>query len=779
MRPMTRQAFLLVLALVAPAASARAAARGEPDPRALRAVAGHGMLAGLSERRVLFDQREDALWALGDDYKAGFGREGACFVPFLGSDAPANVPLHLRLASVRAGASELDFARDVAPRREGASVLYERGSVLERYDLAPGGVEQSFLVRERIGAGALLLELEVESELAGTREGSDLVFRGERGGVRYSGAVVVDARGERVAAPTCLRRGRIAIELGEPELARLRFPLLVDPLLSTFNVVPPTVLDGSAPDVAFDETTGWWCLVFERAFSAADHDIFSLRLDGDGNVLWDSVIDASGVSWTTPRVAVNRAASQILVVASTGPSGARDIQGRTQSAFVLATSGVIAISPSGADDVLPDVGGDGSTSATSYYCVVWQRNLNSSNSDVMRQMVRTDATLLGTTSMLSSPSSTLESAPSISNSNGSAGAFERYWTVAWQRFSLLDSDLYAARIAYNGVVDVSAFALDTTASNTRYPSVSSPTQIDNQRVLVAYMRGSVGSTRIHGYLVQGGSVLQHVDLSDLTSAPDQENHLYPTVDCDGGDFVLAHTQSFPSSSLYGVYVSTISVLPDRLALAEGQLSVGASGSSAPLPRLACASAMGGPRHRALLAWHWEGFGPNPTLFGSLYDASPFTVYCEPGASGVMPCPCGNAPSGAGRGCDNSSATGGARLTASGDVAPDTVTLTAGDMKPSALCLLVQSTAFSVPYAFGDGVLCVTGPTLRMGAKAASGGQASWPGPAEPSLSARSAALGDTIPPGRPRYYFVYYRDPDTGFGCAPTFNTTNSMMVRW
>src|SRR5258705_450215 len=43
----------------------------------------------------------------------------------------------------------------------------------------------------------------------------------------------------------------------------------------------------------------------------------------------------------------------------------------------------------------------------------------------------------------------------------------------------------------------------------------------------------------------------------------------------------------------------------------------------------------------------------------------FASLCDPGVAGVIACPCSNPPSGPERGCDNSSATGGASLAASG------------------------------------------------------------------------------------------------------------------
>jgi hypothetical protein len=49
------------------------------------------------------------------------------------------------------------------------------------------------------------------------------------------------------------------------------------------------------------------------------------------------------------------------------------------------------------------------------------------------------------------------------------------------------------------------------------------------------------------------------------------------------------------------------------------------------------------------------------------------------------------------------------------------------------------------------------------------------------VSARSAALGDTILAGQSRWYLVYYRDPIVLGGCpaSSTFNATQTGRVTW
>jgi hypothetical protein len=167
-------------------------------------------------------------------------------------------------------------------------------------------------------------------------------------------------------------------------------------------------------------------------------------------------------------------------------------------------------------------------------------------------------------------------------------------------------------------------------------------------------------------------------------------------------------------------------------------------------------------------------------------ASGFQSLCDPGSSGVIACPCSNPPAGPGRGCDNSSATGGASLTASGSayLSTDSLVLTTSGEKPTATSIVLQGTSFvSTGLVFGQGVRCAGGALKRLYAKAASGGSITAPdfGAGDPSVSARSAALGDLIQPGQSRWYLVYYRDPLVLGGCpaASTFNTTQGGGVAW
>jgi Tol biopolymer transport system component len=163
-----------------------------------------------------------------------------------------------------------------------------------------------------------------------------------------------------------------------------------------------------------------------------------------------------------------------------------------------------------------------------------------------------------------------------------------------------------------------------------------------------------------------------------------------------------------------------------------------------------------------------------------------TSVCDPGSGGVIPCPCANAPAGSGRGCDNSAATGGASLSAVGTayLDMDHLVFTTNGEKPTATSILLQGTGTAVGgVAYGQGVRCVGGTMKRLYTKAAVAGSVTMPDSnlGDPSISARSAAIGSPIAAAETLSYLVFYRDPIVLGGCAAsrTFNATQTGLVTW
>ena len=159
--------------------------------------------------------------------------------------------------------------------------------------------------------------------------------------------------------------------------------------------------------------------------------------------------------------------------------------------------------------------------------------------------------------------------------------------------------------------------------------------------------------------------------------------------------------------------------------------------------------------------------------------STITEFCVgDGSSGHCPCWNDGQP---GRGCENSNWTGGGKLSASGSPNPDTLVLQASELLPSVSVLAVQGdTLLYDPVFLGDGLRCVGGHLKRMYVSLAVGGAVDLPGPTDPTISQRSAALGDPLLPGSVRTYQIVYRDPDPLF-CVQggNRNVTNAVRVVW
>lgn len=157
--------------------------------------------------------------------------------------------------------------------------------------------------------------------------------------------------------------------------------------------------------------------------------------------------------------------------------------------------------------------------------------------------------------------------------------------------------------------------------------------------------------------------------------------------------------------------------------------------------------------------------------------APNEIVCAGDGTGAA-CPCGN--SGLSRhGCDNSAGSGGALLGNSGvaSVALDSLTLHTRDATPMGIALYFQGTSsLGAGQAFGDGLRCVGGASVRLGLRASVAGTSSF-GAADGA--ATSIALAGGLPAsGGERYYQVWYRDAQA-FCSSATFNLSNGVRVVW
>ncbi|MEZ6017165.1 MAG: hypothetical protein R3F49_18755 [Planctomycetota bacterium] len=256
-----------------------------PGASALEAKAGatldvNAMKSGVDARRFhQLDRASDGtLWAFGGDYKASFGVDGATYIPFLGSGAPQSYPLTFQVLEATLGRAPLALDHTALASFDGATAVYERGALQERYATRVGSLEQLFVFDRLPGNGDLVVRLRVTSELAGAATTDGLAWSNDLGGVTYSSAVAIDAAGRAVAAPTTLQDGVVELRVPAAFVASARLPLTIDPVLATYTVAATTAVELN-PDIAYDNDNGRFLICWEREFSATDHDVWGEMFD--------------------------------------------------------------------------------------------------------------------------------------------------------------------------------------------------------------------------------------------------------------------------------------------------------------------------------------------------------------------------------------------------------------------------------------------------------------------------------------------------------------------
>ena len=726
----------------------------------------------------------------GGTYKAEFTPEGASYIPFLGSAARENHPLGFRLSSIRSGGAPVAFDAGAQAVQDGDRVRYERGSVAEVYDLGLDSVEQSFVFEALPSAGELVLRLAVESTLEPVAHEGRIAFQSDEGGVRYGAAVAIDAHGARVPAATEIVDGGIEIRVPAEFVAGAAFPLVIDPVITTFTV--PSLISDSmndlAPSVTWDQTYQRYCVVYEEVFSASDHDVVYVFLNTSGVMVGASYVDGTlSAYWASPDVASNDYSNQFYIVAAVGlpSSGARSVHGRTLGSGSTNLGADTDVSQGDAGDKFePSVGGDPYLNTASYFTVVWTR-FNAGDADVHMRQADQNGVLLGTayTPVADGPSS-YDAAPRISKSCQQAGVHHVVWE-SMHNFG--DIDVYGAEVAWSGTINVPATPVAIGAATTTRPACSSIDPSGNW--VVVYEYDFVSDHDLSGQLMSNLNVLDTQNLSVLEDAYGS-GALYldqrrPDLDGDGVHFACVYAEQHAAGSAdYDVRATTLEVLNGKLYVGESHVALANSTTREDAPRISSQQGAGGTGNVFGAVWWHDTSSQLGNTEGAVYASGDFTKFCTPNSYGVIGCPCGNFLIMPGRGCENSSFTGGASLNGSGSasLAADTVVFTTSGEKSTATSVLMQGPTLNASgVTFGQGVRCVGGSLKRLYAKTASGGSITAPLAGDPSVHARSAALGDPFGPGSTRYYFVYYRDPIVLGGCpgASTFNCTDAVRTIW
>jgi hypothetical protein len=740
------------------------------------------------------DQEDGSPQVHGRTFKAEFTPGGATYIPFCGSAAPQNHPLTFRIDSIRAGNEPVGFSDSVVATRDGQTVSYARGSVTESYALGVDSVEQKFVFSSLPANGDLELRLGVTSDMTASFDGAALLFSSADGTVRYGAATVLDASGSSAPVQTELDGGAIVLRVPASFLATAVFPVTIDPVISTFSVSwQGLAYDDFAPSIAWDESYQIYCIVFEEVFSATDHDVIFTFEDAAGNPVWAGYTD-TGLSdyWANPDVANNNQYDNFFVVAEVGlpGGGARAIHGRTLDANTAALGADVLVSTTdvGGEKINATIGGDPFGSGTVNYAVAWQRIFSAGfDDDIHYRYVTPAGVLVGAgTGMIDNSGSTLDRHPRISKSCGGGGVHH----VVWQReVSPTNHDVYAAELDYQGNITIGSTAVVNGGGSETAPAASTRLDASGQWLLV-WEYDYISDRDIYASLMTGVTASPAIDLSYVESSYRYgtgtylQDQRHPAADSDGARFAVAYSESYASSATdYDMYVSTLDVINGLLELSEFHRNIAFSTTHEDYPRMCSTAGAGGGSWRTATVWSDTGGANQGDVEAALYDVDDATKFCFPTLDGVGGCPCGNNPYIYGTGCYNSSSLPASIWqTGTASISSDSAVLYTYDEKPTALSIVTQGSALvAAGVNFGQGKRCAGGTLKRLYLKAAIGGSITAPTGADPSIHARSAALGDPLSAGAFRYYYVYYRDPIVLGGCSATltFNATDTVQMLW
>jgi hypothetical protein len=279
---MNARTFLRPAALAAVCAGA-ALAQSLPVPSTLPASFFDGLCVPVHTEPAAGATGAEEVWAAGATYKASFHRGLELHLP-----NPAGASPHL---AFRTGSASLD-GRELLLQRAAARVAgshrceLDHGVLVEAYDVLPHGVEQTFVLRERIVGDLVVTGALAGDFTVGTHEPAhqalDLVdAAGNR--VVYGAATVIDACGDTLPIATSSRDGRISLHVPASWLAEAAFPVVIDPLLTPVTVHAAATLPVLAVAIDRDDRHGSAnvAVAVERQFAANDRDLSFLLCDDD------------------------------------------------------------------------------------------------------------------------------------------------------------------------------------------------------------------------------------------------------------------------------------------------------------------------------------------------------------------------------------------------------------------------------------------------------------------------------------------------------------------
>lgn len=434
------------------------------------------------------------LWASRETYKVEFTERGFAFYPVLGTSYPENLPLAWRTTEISIG--DRNIVADRAPEAVTDAWRYElhHDEVVEAYDVLERGVEQTFTFAHGPSDGTdIVVRGRVTTRLEAIPRSAahgPLTFLDASGQpiVSYGAAFAIDATGERLALDSAFDGTHVTLRIPGEWLCQANWPVVLDPLTQRV-AIPPTQGAGnqpaSYPNIARDDANDRLLVVYSRAVSASDYDLWARRTTDSFSHLGAIFTDIAA-SWSTryASVAWVGGASRWAIAIQ------RDLAARSAiRVYVHETSNTTLNSgallflnpPAGSSDQTPSIGGQTSLALDGRAYLAFRRDLGGplSNTDDSRVHGVVVDTLAGTFGTVNDLHNTTTQdydaeAPCVTQDAGRTGS----WVVAWQEFNRVnrndDWDVLASRVTRTGGISSNA-ALGhsgTSSLHKLYPQVA-------------------------------------------------------------------------------------------------------------------------------------------------------------------------------------------------------------------------------------------------------------------------------------------------------------------
>tara|TARA_R110002072_G_scaffold303063_1_gene492431 strand:- start:8003 stop:10225 length:2223 start_codon:yes stop_codon:yes gene_type:complete len=280
----------------------------------------------------------------GPAYRAWYSPTGMRFEPALGDAVASLQHLSLTVLSVQRGErTVVALPSFAAPRQQDRTVVYAHSDgAQERYEVREDGVALSWLFHQRPeGSGDLVVRYSLQTSLPeATRSDTDeLLFASpQHGGVAIGTVTGIDAAGNSTPGSADLRDGVLELSLPAAFVDAATYPLVLDPVIGPSFGVGGSVFATGTPDVAYDESSDRFLVVWRESFSLGNGDVRARLVNSDGTVQPNVIVIANGGSGGMPQVANYGTLDRFGVVYHQGGIG----QPGTYFAVVDAYSGAVS-----------------------------------------------------------------------------------------------------------------------------------------------------------------------------------------------------------------------------------------------------------------------------------------------------------------------------------------------------------------------------------------------------------------------------------------------------